>query len=86
MKFALQPAQRIIIEFEGKEYPMRKPQLGEVEDLEANLEQAKAEGKGGTAYVRKHLVACGLPEDVVKKLDSDQIEALSNALSPAKKN
>ncbi len=86
MSVKINPAQRIIIEFDGKEYSCRKPQLGAVMDLEASLEAAKAEGKGGTLIVMHHLVSCGLPEDVVRQLDTDQIEAVSAALSPAKKN
>jgi hypothetical protein len=85
MKLVLQPAQRIVIEFEGKEYPCRKPQLGEVEDFEAAMEEAKAKGKGVTAVVTKHIVSCGLPAEVVRKLDTDQLEAVSDILAQAKK-
>lgn len=86
MKVAINPAQRIVIEFEGKEYPCRKPQLGEVMDFEESLMSAKAEGKGATLIIMKHLESCGLPMEVVKKLDFDQMEAVSAALVPSKKN
>lgn len=82
----INPAQKIVIEFEGQEYQCKRPSIGAVMDLEENLEAAKAAGKGGTKLLIQHLVSCGLPEEVVRKLDTDQIEAVSAALSPSKKN
>lgn len=86
MNVKINPAQRIVIEFEGEEYPCTKPTIGAVMDLEEALEVAKTSGTGGTKVLMAHLVSCGLPEDVIRRLDPDQIEAVSVALSPAKKN
>ncbi len=86
MKLTINPAQRILITFEGVEYPCTKPKVGAVMDLEAEIAQAKEEGKPVTRLVAKHLVSCGLPEEVVKQLDVDQVSAVSEVLAPAKKN
>lgn len=86
MKVSINPSQLITIEFDGKEYPCNKPRLGAVMEFETALAQCKADGKGTTALVIGHLVSCGLPESVVLQLDADQIEAVSAALAPAKKN
>lgn len=86
MNVVISPAQKIVIVFEGVEYPCTKPKLGAVMDLEAGLEAAKSEGRGGTQLLMQHLVLCGLPENVVKQLDVDQLEAVAGVLTPAKKN
>ncbi len=86
MNLVINPTQRIIITFEGTEYPCSKPSLGAVMDMEVEIAKAKAEGKSGTHLVVMHLTACGLPEGVVMKLDMDQLDAVTGALMPAKKN
>lgn len=87
MKVSINPAQRIVIEFDGQEYVCTKPKLGVTLDLEAQLEQAKDSGKGnGTQLIMGHLKGCGLPEEMIRELDADQVQAVMMALQPAKKN
>jgi hypothetical protein len=86
MKVAINPSQRIVIEFEGKEYPCKKATLGALVELEAAIGQAKANGSSVMLPVIAHLESCGLPKEMLFQLDSDQLEAVTQAVAPAKKN
>ncbi len=86
MKVTINPAQRFIVEFDGKEYPCRKANIGELIDLENEMEAAKSNGKPNTFLVMEHLVKLGLPMDVLKALDPDQLNEVSNAFVASKKN
>ncbi len=81
------PSQRITINFEDVDYPCTKPKIGDVADMELEVARLKADGRGGvTALLVQHLVNCGLPEAVVRKLDPDQMEQVMGILTPTKKN
>lgn len=86
MKLEVAPSARIVIVFNGAEYPMHKPKLGALRVLEAKIAQAKESGQGAISVIADHLVACGLPAEVVEELDDDQAEAVMKALSASKKN
>jgi len=86
MKVQINPSQKIVVVFGEVEYTMTKPKLGVALDLEEKLESAKKSGKGATRLVMEYIAKCGLPEDVIKDLDSDQLEAVMGALTPSKKN
>ncbi len=86
MKVSINPTPPIIIEFEGVDYPCRKPLFSQAIAFESAMKQRGEEGNGGADLVIDHLVNCGLPREMVLKLDGDQVRAISEALLPAKKN
>lgn len=84
-KLVLNPSKKIVIEFEGKEYSCVPPKLGDQIELEKKLDAANEKGHGGSVLMQDLLVSCGLPKEMVKKLDVDQLNAVIEVLKPAKK-
>lgn len=86
MKIEINPKQKIIVILEAQEYVLTKPTLGMQEDYEERLSVAKESGKGGIKVMIQFIAECGLPSEVVRKLDADELDAVMKALTPAKKN
>lgn len=87
MQLKLNPSPIIKIEFEGKEYICTKPKVGAVRAMEAAIEKAKSDGKGGTELMIQHLMSCGLPQEMLEQLDAEQFQAVVELLhSSTKKN
>lgn len=82
----LNPSVKVKIMFEGAEYIAARPNMGAAIELEAKLSSAKTSGTHQTQFVLDFLTRCGLPMDLLTKLDSEQVEQIVNALTPAKKN
>ena len=84
-KIVLPASAKVLIDFEGQEYSISKPNLGIQSELEEELASAKSEGKSTTKIILNYIVRCGLPEEVTKKLDLSQLEALMEFITPKKK-
>lgn len=85
MSLVLTPSRKIIVNFEGVDYTATPPKLGDQIELEKRLEEANTKGTGGSELTAKLLVSCGLPEEMVKKLDADQLIAVIDELKGSKK-
>lgn len=88
-RIEIKKSPKIILVFgDGKEYTCTKGTLGASIEMERRLAEEKAKGAAasGSAIIRDHLVNCGLPKAVALGLDTDECEAVMQALSPAKKN
>lgn len=66
----------------GEVYELRKPKLGEQDALEAEL--AKEDGRKIGVLI-EYFGKLGLPEDVVRELDSDEMVELIEFLASKKK-
>ena len=86
MRFEVPVSEKMTVVFDGSEYTMRRPSLGVALELEEKIEEATASGKGAMRLVMDYVSQCGLPIEVVRSLDSDQLKAVMEALTPAKKN
>jgi hypothetical protein len=86
MAITINPKQKIVIVIDSKEYALTKPTLGMQEDFEERLHETKESGKGATKLLIGFLVECGLPVEVVKKLDADEMDAVMKAIQPLKKS
>lgn len=87
MSVTITPSVKITIAFEGKEYTCTKPKLGAAIAFEEAVEKARKKGgSGATQLIADHLQSCGLPADVVKELDADQIEQVMAVLQSQKKS
>ena len=82
----LKPSVKIVVVFEGKEYPLKRPKMGTALEMEEQVAEARASGKGGTRLIRDMIVKAGMPAEVVDELDGEQIEQIVEALKPQKKN
>lgn len=86
-KLELKSAQiQLVIAFGGVDYPMEKPKLGIVAEMEERLEYARAEGKGIVRILLEFVVRCGLPKEVASQLDGDELAEVLGFLTPSKKN
>lgn len=85
MRVKIAPAVKLLLDIGGVEYPLSKPQLGAQIQLEEDLAAARAEKRSTTKVLRAFIIGRGLPEAVADELDIDQIEAVCEALAPAKK-
>lgn len=85
-KFKISAPLAIPIEIDGKEYLLKKPSLGVTQAFEEALLAAKAANAGSAEVYIKYLMACKLPEEVTKELDTDQLLELLGAINSAKKN
>lgn len=85
-KIELKQSSKIIVVFGGIEYEMKRPTLGVQMAFEEALEAAQENKRLGAKALFAFLTACGLPEEVVKELETDQITALVAALNEVKKN
>lgn len=85
-KLEIAPAPRLTVVIDSKEYAMTKPNLGAVADFEEEIDAAKSAGKPITRVVMKLVTTCGLPADVVYNLTAEQLQAIVETLTSAKKN
>ncbi len=81
MEIKLNPKVQIKLLLEGAEFLIRKPNMGEIEDLETEVESSKK----GLAPILSLLEKLGLPKENARQLDSDQLEQLMAELVPKKK-
>lgn len=88
MKHVVKPSTRLVVEIEGKDYQLRRPNLGALIDFEQNLEIARESNKAGKVYnvLLDLVVSCGLPKDVALSLEDDQLKDLIDGMNTAKKN
>jgi hypothetical protein len=84
-KLSLKPTARLVIEIDGIEYPVSRPKMGAIRKLEDEIKAASDAGKSVVAVVHSHLVACGLPAEVIDALDADQLDEVSAFLNRPKK-
>lgn len=81
----INPTKKIVIVFEGKEYHCNRPKIGSVIDMEKAVQDASETGQGGTQLILDFIAKCGLPQEVVRELDDEQLEQVMTILTPAKK-
>lgn len=86
MKVSIPQRIKIVFEIEGKEFPCHRPTVGEVIEHEEAVKAAESAGATPTALVLSFLARCGLPEEVTRALDPDQLVVVLEALKPSKKN
>jgi hypothetical protein len=84
MSHKINPTPKIVIVLDDVEHVCEQPNVGAVADMEDELAEAKANGKGGTRPLMNLVVACGLPLDVVRKLSGAQLEEIMKVLTPTK--
>jgi hypothetical protein len=84
MKFVVPQQKTLVIEFQGKEFQLKKPALPKVEAFEDALNEAQKTNKGMIKVIKSYVIDCGLPEEHANELDVDQLVALSDALAPKK--
>jgi len=76
---------KVLINILGKEYSVRKPTIGEVEE---NAEMAKGSDKDPSTTI-KNVVAfvakLGIPEDVLRNLETEQLTEIMEYLNGSKK-
>jgi hypothetical protein len=75
-----------VIAIGGVDYPVSKPKLGQVAEMEEKLEAAKDDKKGVVRIMMGFVAQCGLPLEVVKELDGDELAEVIGFLTPSKKN
>lgn len=86
MKLELKPSPQLVVSFEGQDHVMFRPKLGVVLEFENKMEAAQDTGTCGSKLVVDFVTRCGLPEDVVKRLDIEQLQEVVGALGASKKN
>lgn len=67
----------------GKEYPYRKPRLGQVESMQKEMEGASSAASIG--LMKKLVIECGFPEAMVNDLAMDDFIQLFEGLTEVKK-
>lgn len=81
----VQSTPKLVINFEDVDYSCNKPSMGAVMDFEEAMGEAKAKSEPVTTHLVDLVQACGLPREVIRKLDSAQLEAVVEALTSTKK-
>lgn len=84
-RIELPSSKKISISFEGQEYTARPLKLGEQIEVESEIDEVQKSKTGASVAMTKILTRCGLPEEMVLRLDSDQMQAVMEALQSAKK-
>lgn len=79
-------AQRSVLKAKiyGKEYALKKPTLGEVEDMQEKYEKIDST-KEKSALMRSFLAQLGLPENDSKAMELDHFLLIVEALTSSKK-
>lgn len=75
------PSVKVVINYEGMDYPCTRLKLGDQIDLEEKLEMPGSKTKA----LMESLAKCGLPIEVLRTMDSAQLWEVTEALKPAKK-
>ena len=85
-KLILQPAAKVTVEFDGKDYVLSKPSMAETLLVESELEAVKEPGgKSATRVMYEFVLRSGLPQEIVELIDADGLMAIVELLTPAKK-
>ncbi len=84
-RLELKPKAKLTLNVGGVDYALTRPTVGAAIELEEAIEKA-GEKKGGIRIIRDFIVTCGLPENIVKGLDAEDLKAVSEFLMPTKKN
>ena len=71
----------ITVKMPNQTYTVRKPNLAEIKKLEKDQKKSK----DGWGPVTEMLSGLGFPSDELEKLNTDQLDALTQALMPEKK-
>ncbi len=82
----LKPQPKLVLSFEGVDYPVIRPPLGVIADFEDKLDAAKDTKRGVVRMLMGFISDCGLPAEVVAKLDGEGLEQIMTFLTPGKKN
>lgn len=86
MELKLQAPEKIKVSFEGTEYMVSKPRMGELIKFDEAKTELEKSGSSVTGLMLDFLDSLGLPKSVTLQLDPAGVEAVINALTPAKKN
>ena len=84
MRHEIKKSPPVTLVIGGLDYPMTRPKMGALMDLDERIDEAKAKGKGSAKVMGEFVVACGLPAEVVRELDTEELEAVILALTPKK--
>lgn len=84
MELELKGTPKIRATYEGKEYFLQKPKLGQALKLESILKEAEAAGAQNAAIV-DFIAECGLPKEVLLGMEVDLLDQIVQALLPIKK-
>ena len=86
MSFQIPQSAELKVEFQGKEFVLKRPKLSVVLEYE---KKAKAIQDGDASQL-EHLLwyveQCGCPKDIALELDADQLKAMTDALNNLKKS
>ncbi len=80
-EFELAPKAKFVLKYQGKTYALRRPTIGEVELLD---ERQKA-GASKLSDLVDYLSGLGLPPEVSRDFDSEQLFEVIEKLSSKKK-
>lgn len=86
MELKLKNSAPIKVIYEGQEYFLKKPSLGQALALEQAMETAREENTSVTQVLIEFLVGQGLPKEVLLSLDAEMLEILVEGMMPKKKS
>lgn len=86
-ELTLKPRSKIKVIRDGKEYLIGKMKVGYADEVRAEIKKLEASGDetSGLTYTVALLVKLGLPEEIVRDLEIEEVEAIINAVSGDKK-
>lgn len=84
MDLELKGSPKLRVVYEGKDYMLSKPTLGDALKLESDLKSFESSG-GQNAVIVDFIAARGLPKDVLLTFEVEMLEQVVQALLPSKK-
>lgn len=85
MKHVIKKGLPIVIELGGVDYPLTRPTMEQIRDFEVKMDGVKKAGTGYSALMCDHVERCGLPKEIVDKLDPEELQQVVEVLTPIKK-